>query len=192
VQEGGLEPVKERKMLRWAVAFAEVRKGRRAAVTTIGPLVERSRVALNGIPDIAWRDPYLVGLMLTLITIVARIESRDLQDSDLSLVQSQAWGAITGMDADLIGEDALTLSNSHPREFQHGCHSAMMVATRLCGAAAVASIGYEPWQLTDAAAGADPFVNDGHDMGTIPSPVTGNWGDAFDAYIAGLPLAKLP
>ena len=99
-------------MLRWAVAIAEARRGRRAAVTMIGPLVERSRAALNGIPDIAWRDPYLVGFMLTLITIVARIESRALQDDDLSLVQSQAWQAITGMDADLIGEDALTLSDS--------------------------------------------------------------------------------
>lgn len=65
-------------MLRWAVAMAEIRRGRRAAVTTIGPLVERSRAALNGIPDIAWRDPYLVGFMLTLITIVARVENPGL------------------------------------------------------------------------------------------------------------------
>jgi hypothetical protein len=177
-------------MLRWAVAMAEVRRGRRAAVATIGPLVERSRASLNGIPDIAWRDPYLVGFMLTLITIVARIESRTLQDHDLSLVQSQTWRAITGMNADLIGEDALTLSNSHPREFQHGCYSATMVASRLCGAAAVASIGYEPWQ--EAVAGQNSFVDDGRNMSAASSPVTGNWGDAFDAYIAGLPLARLP
>lgn len=177
-------------MLRWAVAFAEVRKGRKAAVTTIGPLVERSRTALNGIPDIAWRDPYLVGFMLTLITIVARIASRDLQGRDLRLVQSQAWGAITGMDADLVGEDAITLSNSHPREFQHGCLSAMLVATRLCGAAEVALIGYEPWQLMDATAEAGSLVNDNCDLGAVRHPATGNWSDAFDAYIVELPLAK--
>lgn len=177
-------------MLRWAVAMAEVRRGRRAAVTTIGPLVERSRASLNGIPDFVWRDPYLVGFMLTLITIVARIGCHDLQDDDLSLVQSQAWGAITGMDADLIGEDALTLSNSHPREFQHGSYSAIMVATRLCGPA-VASIGYEPWQITETLLEPDAPADDDRTISTSLSPVTGNWTDAFDAYIAGLPLAKL-
>ncbi|MCB1392460.1 hypothetical protein [Nitrobacter sp.] len=178
-------------MLRWAVAMAEVRRGRRAAVTTIGPLVERSRAALNGIPDIAWRDPYLVGFMLTLITIVARIENPDLQDHDLSLVQSQAWGAITGMDADLLGEEALTLSKLHPREFQHGSYSAMMVATRLCGPA-VASIGYEPWQVTETLLEPDASAADDSHISRSLSPATGNWADAFDTYIAGLPLAKLP
>jgi hypothetical protein len=64
-----------------------------------------------------------------------------------------------------------------------------MVASRLCGAPAVASIGYEPWQ--DAAAEQHPFVDDGRNMSAALSPVTGNWGDAFDAYIAGLPLARL-
>ncbi|WP_416193876.1 hypothetical protein [Nitrobacter sp. TKz-YC01] len=177
-------------MLRWAVAMAEVRRARRAAVTTIGPLVERSRASLNGIPDTAWRDPYLAGFMLTLITIVARIGCRDLQDHDLSLVQSQAWGEITGMDADLIGEDALTLSNSHPREFQHGCYSAMMVAIRLCNPGAVASIGYEPWQITEASPEADALMDDGRHIGTTLSPATGNWTDAFDTYIARLPLVK--
>jgi hypothetical protein len=178
-------------MLRWAVTMAEVRRGRRAAVTTIGPLVERSRISLNGIPDIAWRDPYLVGFMLTLITIVARIESRNLQDHDLGVVQSRAWGAITGMDADLIGEDALILSNSHPREFQYGCYSATMVASRLCGSAAVASIGYEPWQ---EAASADeyPAIGDDRGMTSISNSVTGNWTDTFDAFIATFPSVKLP
>ena len=132
--------VVEAKMLRWAAAMVDVRKGRRAAVAKIGPLVEQSRIHLNGIPETAWRDPYLVGFMLTLITIVARIESRTLQDRDLSVVQSQAWSAITDMDADLIGEDALTLSTSHPQEFQYGCHRATIVASRLCGTAAVASL----------------------------------------------------
>jgi hypothetical protein len=169
-------------MLRWAAGMIEVRKGRRAAVATIGPLVEQSRARLNGIPDTAWRDPYLVGFMLTLITIVARIESRTLQDRELSVVQSQAWSAITDMNADLIGEDALTLSTAHSEEFQYGCHRATIVASRLCGTAAVISIGYEPWQ--DA-------INE-HDAGTSFNPATGNWADAFDAYIAALPSAQLP
>jgi hypothetical protein len=91
------------------------------------------------------------------------------------------------MDADMIGEDALTLSNTHPREFQHGSYSAMMVATRLCGPA-VASIGYEPWQVTDIPLETD--ASDGRNISTSLSPATGNWADAFDAYIAGLPLAK--
>lgn len=185
-------PVKEAKLLRWAVAMAEVRRGRRAAVQRIGPLVERSRVCLNGIPDTAWRDPYLVGFMLTLITIVARIESRNLQDHDLGIVQSQAWGAITGMDADLIGEDALTLSKSHPREFQHGCYSATMVATRLCGSAAVASIGYEPWQQPIVSAEEQIFAGDERDAISISNSLTGNWSDNFDAFVATFPSIKPP
>jgi len=176
-------------MLRWAAAMIEVRRGCRAAVATIGPLVDRSRASLNGIPDIAWRDPYLVGFMLTLITIVARIESRSLQDRDLSLVQSQAWKAITSMDADLVGEDALTLSTMHPREFQHGCYCATKVAARLCGAAAVASVGYEPWQETPPAE-SHPFSKDECDVSSNAS--IGNWADAFDAHIATFPSAKLP
>lgn len=175
-------------MLRWATAMMDVRRGRRAAVTTIGPLVERSRARLNGIPDIAWRDPYLVGFMLTLITIVARIESRSLQDRDLSLVQSQAWKAITDMDADLVGEDALTLSTSHPREFQHGCDCATRVASRLCGASAVASIGYEPWP---EAAHAESHPVFGDERGMSTNALIGNWADAFDAHIATFPSAKL-
>jgi hypothetical protein len=173
-------------MLRWAAAMVDIRKGRRAAVATIGPLVEQSRARLNGIPDTAWRDPYLVGFMLTLITIVARIESRTLQDRDLSVVQSQAWSAITDMDADLIGEDALTFSTSHPQEFQYGCQRATIVASHLCGAAAVASIGYEPWQ--------EAIVADEHSLAgderLSSNPAAGNWTDAFDAYIAALPSAQ--
>lgn len=175
-------------MLRWAAAMVDVRKGRRAAVATIGPLVEQSRVHLNGIPETAWRDPYLVGFMLTLITIIARIESRTLQDRDLSVVQSQAWSAITDMDADLIGEDALTLSTSHPQEFQYGCHRATIVASRLCGTAAVASIGYETWQ---DAVPTDEHTLDGGERAAFSYPVTGNWADAFDAYIAALPSVQL-
>jgi hypothetical protein len=173
--------LEETKMLRWAATMVEVRRGRRAAVAMIAPLVERSRARLNGIPDTAWRDPYLVGFMLTLITIVARIESRTLQDRELSVVQSQAWGAITDMNADLIGEDALTLSTSHPREFQYGCHRATIVASHLCGTAAVTSVGYEPWQDATNERGASTLLN----------PVAGNWTDAFDTYIAALPSAQL-
>lgn len=173
-------------MLRWAAAMVDVRKGRRAAVAVIGPLVEQSRARLNGIPDTAWRDPYLVGFMLTLITIVARIESRTLQDRYLSVIQSQAWSAITDMDADLIGEDALTFSTSHPREFQYGCHRATIVAARLCGTAAVASIGYEPWQETT---GADERALAGDERLSF-NPAAGHWTDAFDAYVAALPSAQ--
>lgn len=174
--------LEEAKMLRWASAMMDVRKGRRAAVAMIGPLVEQSRARLNGIPDTAWRDPYLVGFMLTLITIVARIESRTLRDRELSVVQSQAWSAITDMNADLIGEDALTLSTAHSEEFQYGCHRATIVASRLCGTAAVTSIGYEPWQDAINERGASVLLN----------TVTGNWADAFDAYVAALPSAQVP
>jgi hypothetical protein len=66
-----------------------------------------------------------------------------------------------------------------------------MVASRLCGSAAVASIGYEPWQET-APAEEYPFNGDDRSVTSISNPVTGNWTDAFDAFIAALPSTRLP
>lgn len=105
----------------------KARRARKAAVAAIVPFVERSRRRLSGISDAAWLDPYLVGFMLMFITLLARREVESLDSQALGLVQCGAWGEITGLKADLIGEETLHLCATGDRDFERGCRDAMTV-----------------------------------------------------------------
>ena len=48
------------------------RRGRKAAVAAIAPQVDASRHRLTGIPDAIWLEPYVVGFITALITLIAR------------------------------------------------------------------------------------------------------------------------
>ena len=50
-------------MWHWAFELSRVRKARKAAVTVISPIVEKSRHRLGGISEVAWSDPYMIGFM---------------------------------------------------------------------------------------------------------------------------------
>jgi hypothetical protein len=100
-------------------------RGRRAAVATIAPLVERSRMRLNGIADTAWLDPYLVGFIVMLITLIAQRKVSVLDSHSLGIVQREAWAEITGLKAELIGEEVLHLSATGHRDFAAGCRNAV-------------------------------------------------------------------
>jgi len=118
-------------MALFVLSFWKARRGRRAAVAAILPQVEQSRRRLNGIPDAAWFDPYLVGFIVMLITTIAEREC-DLRDSPLlAHVQSAAWADITGLESDLIGEEVLLLSAARHKEFEHGCEDALAFAELL-------------------------------------------------------------
>ncbi|MEW6644584.1 MAG: hypothetical protein AB1586_29045 [Pseudomonadota bacterium] len=179
-------------MLRRALSASAVRRGRRAAVATIAPLVEGSRARLNGIPDIAWLDPYLVGFMVMLITIIARRENEWLQDEALCSVQSQAWSEITGLQTELIGEEVLLLSSARHQQFELGRQHALALGLHLYGGAARATMDGAAWPADAAQLStgvADKMVNmaeqiDRHDAALAL------WSDTFDAYVAQLPLAK--
>jgi hypothetical protein len=105
----------------------KARRGRKAAVATIVPFVERSRRRLKDIPDTVWLDPYLVGFMVMFITLVARREVDTLDTQSLGLVQCSAWGEITGMRADLVGEGTLHLCETADRDFERGCRDAIAI-----------------------------------------------------------------
>jgi hypothetical protein len=105
----------------------KARRGRRAAVATISPFVESSRRRLKDIPESAWLDPYLVGFMVMFITLVARREVNALDTQALGLVQCGAWGEITGMKDDLIGEETLHLCATGDRDFERGCRDAIAI-----------------------------------------------------------------
>lgn len=102
----------------------KARRGRKAAVATIAPLVERSRHKLTEIPEGAWLDPYMVGFMGMLISLVAIRATGRLGSQAIGIVQGEAWGEITGCRADVIGEEICLLSAADNRLFQQGCLNA--------------------------------------------------------------------
>ena len=107
--------------------------GARAAVATIAPLVERSRNRLNGIPERIWLDPYMVGFLVMLITLLAKREVDALDSHSLGLVQSEAWTEITGMRSDLIGAEVIHLSAAGHKTFELGCGDAVAFDLALHG-----------------------------------------------------------
>jgi hypothetical protein len=96
-------------------------------------MIERSRHRLGGIPDAAWSDPYIVGFMIMLISIAARVEVGKIEEQALCLVQARAWEDITAMRSDLIGEDVILLSAARNRDFEIGCRNAMTFGSLLIG-----------------------------------------------------------
>lgn len=114
--------------------FFRVRKGRSAAIAAIAPFVENSRRRLDGIPEEVWLNPYMVGFMGMLITLVARHETGPLNAQAMGLIQSEAWARITGLSGDLVGEEICFLSSSESRDFGTGCRNAAAFLDALTGA----------------------------------------------------------
>lgn len=110
-------------MWRWAASLSRSRRARLAATGTILPLVEKSRLRLGGIPDAAWSDPYIIGFMMMLITIIARMEVGRIDSDVICHVQARAWLDITGQE-NLIGEEVLLLSAANNQHFEMGCRNA--------------------------------------------------------------------
>ncbi len=102
----------------------KARRGRRAAAAQITPLVDGTRRRLGGIPDLAWRDPYIVGFLAMLITLIARRSAGALGRDDLAAVQARAWADITGMPADLFGEEVCYYDAAGDGRFAAGCRNA--------------------------------------------------------------------
>jgi hypothetical protein len=100
------------------------RRGRKAAVAAIAPHVEASRYRLNGVPDDTWLQPYMVGFLGTLITLVAIRAVGPLRSHALGLLQMEAWAEITGQRAELVGQEICLLSAVQNPEFVEGCRSA--------------------------------------------------------------------
>ena len=120
-------------MWRWVIELSRVRKARRAAVTTISPIVEQSRHRLGAISDAAWSDPYMIGFMVMLISIIARVESGRISRDSMSHVQCKAFEDITSMTSDVMAEELLVLSTSHNRDFELGCRNAVAFGSILLG-----------------------------------------------------------
>jgi hypothetical protein len=169
----------------------KVRRGRKAAVALISPLVERSRHRFGQIPESAWFDPYMVGFIGMLITLVANRATGGLSSQGLGIVQGEAWAQITGGRNDLIGEEMCLLSTARNRLFQRGCSSAELFLERLDGSggayvssAAVAAHVQAP-QVAPAFTGYP-----GTGISNNPETAAALWEQHFDAHICVSPQSE--
>jgi hypothetical protein len=169
------------------------RRGRKAAVRTLAPFVERSRQRLTGIPDDIWMDPYIIGFICTVITVAAKREVESLGTRSLGLVQTQAWADITGLSAAVIGEEISFLSMSRNGEFLDGCRRAISFIQVLHGAPPDGSPeAQNPAALSEMidaldgnGSGEDPPQEDAaFPYGATPDEL---WTLYFDTPLAGLP-----
>lgn len=169
-------------MWQWALEFARTRKARRSAVATISPIVEGSRHRLGGISDVVWSDPYIIGFLVMLISIVARLETKTISGSSLCNVQCRAWEDITESTSDLMAEQLLLLSTDRNRDFELGCSNAAAFSTTFFGTGTL---------LDGAGLAALERWPDQPEVETIASfaqreDVTAAWTQFFDAHIASL------
>jgi hypothetical protein len=100
------------------------RRGRRAATTAISPLMDKTRQRLDGLPDSVWREPYIVGFLGMLITLHVTRKAGSLGTAALASAQAGAWSDITGMAANLVGEEICFLSAAGDKAFDLGCRNA--------------------------------------------------------------------
>ena len=167
-------------MWHWAFEWSRTRKARRAAVAAISPIVEDSRHRLGGISDVTWSDPYIVGFMVMLISIIARLESGKISEDSLCLVQCGAWGDITAMQPDLMAEQLLLLSADRNRDFELGCRNAAAFSSILFGTPTLQEgtglPGVERWPDKLESAAPNLFAQ--------REDVRSAWMQFFDVHIA--------
>jgi len=101
------------------------RRGRRAALRFVRPYVERTRWRLGADPGQAWMEPYALGFLTGLITLVARPLMGRSRGELLGLVQVEVWATLTGLPDVVAGERILTLSLGQDLDFALGLREAL-------------------------------------------------------------------
>lgn len=109
----------------------KARRGRKAAVARIAPFIEKSRIALGGIPDAAWQDAYLIGFLAMLASLEARERAGFLKSNALGLVQSETLAELSGQAADVLGEVIYASSMEQQASFEAGCSNAAVFHSAL-------------------------------------------------------------
>jgi hypothetical protein len=154
-------------------------------VAANAPRVERRGGRQSGITPNAGLDPYMIGFMVVLITLVAKRDAGIVNSQTLGLVQSAAWAAITGMDREFLGEEVLLLSNSHHHGFELGCSNALVFGQALYGDAV--ADGADEWELWGRATQGAPLANKRHLSATeafdSESAIADLWAHCFDAHV---------
>lgn len=154
-------------------------RGRRAAAGQIIPLLEGTRRRLGGIPGSAWRDPYVVGFLGMLITMVATRVAGALGTNDLAAVQAKAWADITGASGDVFGEEICFYDAAHDDRFISGCRNAEAFYYALNMVRENGDQGLGPGAPT-------PFLSQAGDGGSAL------WSRYFDAHLGGPAIGPEP
>jgi len=166
-------------------AFYAVRKGRQAAVQALSPFIASSRRTLCGIPDEVWLDPYVIGLICTVITWVAKREAYPLGTQALSRVQLQAWSEVTGLQPELVGEEISYLSTTRSGHFLSGCQRGVEFSAALARASghSFATGSEESAWVTDMLGGhvSSALEELASVQGATPHEL---WSAYFDAVVA--------
>lgn len=166
-------------MLQWAFELSRKRKARKAAVSAIAPIVEASRRRLGGISDVTWSDPYIIGFLVMLISIIARMESGRISNDSMSAVQWRAWEDITAIESNVIAEQLLLLSTDRDRDFEQGCSNAAAFSTILFGS--------ETFREGTGLASQEQWVSALDDNSSAflqREDVVAAWAQFFDAHIS--------
>jgi hypothetical protein len=115
------------------LALLKARRGRQAAVALIAPFVEDTLRRAPARGETAWLDPYLVGFMATLISVIADRAVGPLSSQAAGIVQLEAWREITGCRTHIIGEEICLLSTARDRSFEEGCAAARRFLEEIAG-----------------------------------------------------------
>jgi hypothetical protein len=126
------------------------RAARRIAIETVSSRIEASRHRLGSIPEATWSDPYVVGFVMMLVTMVARAEHPAITRDALSHLQAEAWTAVTGTGTGWIGEQVMALSATRDPGFENGCRNGERFAALI--AALAAADGTDPDRVDFAGA----------------------------------------
>lgn len=103
----------------------KARRARKAAVSTLAPMIERTRFRRGRFAENDWLDAYMVGFLVMLITLIAQRRVSSLQSDTLGIVQADAWAELTGLPGELVGEETCLLSSIGHRDFERGCENAV-------------------------------------------------------------------
>lgn len=156
---------------------------RRAAVATIAPLIRVSTRLRGPVPEHAWGNPYLIGFLTMLISMIAIARTGARLDSDaLGVVQMRAWHDITGLPDDRIGEELLLLSSGNNEDFKAGCRNAKIFLAALAGLDMPDIDRQEPSPMRFGSAptlSPDEAAAFGHDALSVHC----QWIECFDEYV---------
>lgn len=154
------------------IQFFRAWRARNAAVEVIESWLTKSRRRLGGIPESAWLDPYIVGFLTMLISLIATHSVGGLRSQTVGNVQAEAWRRLTGCSSELIGERICLLSVSEDKHFLLGCQRADQFFRSL-GAALKATGGQgSPFLGAEGLVGSEP-----------PSVSEQLWREYFDSCI---------
>ncbi|MGJ3261850.1 MAG: hypothetical protein ACFE0R_01320 [Salinarimonas sp.] len=127
--------------------------------------------------DSVWLDPYLVGFLATLITLVAKRKTGPLKEETLAGVQEGAFSSLTGLDGTLFGVELVLAGQAPSRGFAQGCADGGRFFTLLTGEPVPAGDDETP----DWAAGF--FHQPAPQPAIAPAPPPLSPFAAWDAYV---------